>query len=70
MTSYELRRKLARYFATKGTAAADRIWDEQGLSDEDMTDWLEDVAMAERVLAEPDKRFTLEEVEQELGLAD
>lgn len=31
---------------------------------------LEDVRMAERVLAEPGERFTLEEVEQELGLAD
>jgi hypothetical protein len=31
---------------------------------------LEDVHMAERVLAEPGRRYTLEEVEQELGLAD
>jgi len=31
---------------------------------------LEDVQMAERVLAEPGRRYTLEEVEQELGLAD
>jgi len=36
----ELKRVLARYFATKATAAADQAWDERGLSNEDMDAWL------------------------------
>lgn len=31
---------------------------------------MEDLQMAEKVLANPGKRYTLEEVERELGLAD
>jgi hypothetical protein len=36
----ELRRILARYFAQKAIRQADKIWDEKGLSDEDMKNWL------------------------------
>lgn len=37
---HELKRELGRFFAGKAIAAADRSWDEQGLSDEDMDAWL------------------------------
>jgi len=44
MTETELRdlkRELAHYFARKAIAAADRVWDEKGLSNEDMDEWLD-----------------------------
>ncbi len=37
---HELKRELGRYFAAKAVAAADRSWDEQGLTDKDMDAWL------------------------------
>ena len=36
----ELKQVLGRYFAGKAIASADRSWDKQGLSDEDMDLWL------------------------------
>ena len=37
----DLKRELARYFAGKAIASADRVWDERGLSNEDMDAWLD-----------------------------
>lgn len=36
----EVKRELARHFAHKATESADRIWDQRGLSDEEMSRWL------------------------------
>ena len=36
----DIKRMLANYFAKKAIAEADRIWDEKGLSNEDMKKWL------------------------------
>jgi hypothetical protein len=36
----ELKDMLARFYADKAIARADRIWDEKGLSNEDMEKWL------------------------------
>jgi hypothetical protein len=36
----ELKDLLARFYANKATAKADAIWDEKGLSDQDMEKWL------------------------------
>jgi hypothetical protein len=36
----ELKQELARYFAAKAIAVADQVWDERGLSNEDMDVWL------------------------------
>ena len=36
----EIKRMLANYFAKKAIAEADKIWDEKGLSNEDMKKWL------------------------------
>jgi hypothetical protein len=36
----ELKRLLANYFAQKAIKEADKIWDEKGLSNDDMKKWL------------------------------
>jgi hypothetical protein len=36
----ELKRVLANYFARKAIKEADRIWEEKGLSNEEMKKWL------------------------------
>lgn len=36
----EIKRILANYFAGKLTAEAERIWNEKGLTNEDMDKWL------------------------------
>ncbi len=36
----EVKRLLGQYFANKATEAADRVWDERGLTHEDMDAWL------------------------------
>jgi hypothetical protein len=36
----ELKRALANYFAQKAIKEADKIWDERGVSNEDMKKWL------------------------------
>jgi len=36
----ELKRILATYFAQRAIKGADKIWDEKGLSNEDMKTWL------------------------------
>jgi len=38
----ELKRELARYFASKAIAAADRVWQERLLSERDMDAWLDE----------------------------
>ena len=35
----EVRHLLARYFARKATEAMDLLWDEKGLTDQDMINW-------------------------------
>ncbi len=37
----ELKRELARYFAGKAIAAADRAWDDRDLSNQDMDAWID-----------------------------
>ena len=36
----ELKIVLTRFYADKATSEADRIWDEKGLTDQDMEKWL------------------------------
>ncbi len=36
----ELKLMLAQFFAGRSIKLADKIWDEKGLSNEDMDDWL------------------------------
>jgi len=36
----ELKSIIARFFAERSIEMADRIWDEKGLTDEDMDGWL------------------------------
>jgi len=36
----ELKNLLARFYADKATSKADAIWDEKGLTNEDMDKWL------------------------------
>ncbi len=36
----QVRRLLGQYFGHKATRAADRVWDERGLTNEDMDAWL------------------------------
>ena len=36
----EIRRMITRYFTNKATNAADKLWEEQGWSDNTMTEWL------------------------------
>lgn len=36
----DLKKILARYFAQKAINGADKIWEEKGLSNEDMKKWL------------------------------
>ena len=36
----ELKGVIARFYAQKATAEADKIWDERGLTNEDMEKWL------------------------------
>lgn len=36
----EVKELLARYFAEKATMEADRIWDEEGLTNQTMDQWL------------------------------
>jgi len=38
----EIKRILANYFAGKLTAEAERIWNEKGLTNEDMDKWLKE----------------------------
>ena len=35
----EIKQILAKYFADKATDAMDKIWDEKGLTEQDMIDW-------------------------------
>ena len=36
----EIRRMITQYFANKASQAADKLWNEQGWSDQTMSDWL------------------------------
>jgi hypothetical protein len=36
----EIKRILANYFAQKAISGADKIWDEKGLTNQDMKKWL------------------------------
>lgn len=36
----EIKKLLAKYFAEKATAEADRLWDERGWTNETMKEWL------------------------------
>jgi hypothetical protein len=36
----ELKNLLSSFYANKGIALADRVWDEKGLTDQDMDKWL------------------------------
>jgi hypothetical protein len=36
----EIKKLLAKYFAEKATAEADRLWDERGWTNETMREWL------------------------------
>ncbi len=36
----EVKRLLGRYFGRKAVRSADRVWDERGLTNEDMDTWL------------------------------
>lgn len=38
----EVQQLLARFFARKATREADRVWDQRGLTNEDMDAWLDD----------------------------
>lgn len=38
----EVRQLLARFFARKAVNEADRVWDERGLTNEDMDAWLDE----------------------------
>lgn len=40
----EIKRMLSDYFAGKLTAEADKLWDEKGLTNEDMDKWLKDLS--------------------------
>ena len=40
----EIKRMLANYFAGKLTAEADKVWDEKGLTDDDMDKWLKELS--------------------------
>lgn len=40
----KIKRILAAYFANKLTAEADRIWEEKGLTDDDMDKWLKELS--------------------------
>ncbi|GAB3556977.1 hypothetical protein [Spirosoma fluminis] len=35
----DIKLMLARYFANKATEAMDKVWQEQGLTEQDMVDW-------------------------------
>ena len=37
---FELKDLIAKFYADKATAAANKIWDEKGLTNEDMDKWL------------------------------
>ena len=36
---HEVRLLLGRYFAEKATEAMDKVWEEKGLTEQDMRDW-------------------------------
>ncbi|HEX8734267.1 MAG TPA: hypothetical protein VF721_03020 [Pyrinomonadaceae bacterium] len=38
-TLHEIKSLLAKYFADKATKAMDKVWNEKGLSEQDMIDW-------------------------------
>jgi hypothetical protein len=38
-TLREIKSLPAKYFADKATKAMDKVWDEKGLSEQDMVDW-------------------------------
>ena len=40
----EIKRMLANYFTGKLTAEADKVWDEKGLTDDDMDKWLKELS--------------------------
>lgn len=47
ITNYELldiKRMLADYFSTKLVAEADTVWNEKGLTNEDMDNWLKELS--------------------------
>ena len=35
----EIKQMLAKYFADKATNAMDKLWDEKGLTEQDMVNW-------------------------------
>lgn len=35
----EIKMLLAKYFVDKATGAMDKVWDEKGLTEQDMIDW-------------------------------
>ena len=37
---FEVKRLLGRYFGRKAIQSADRVWDQRGLTDQDMDAWL------------------------------
>lgn len=46
-TLREIKSLLAKYFADKSTKAMDKVWDEKGLSEQDMIDWTNEHNRAE-----------------------
>ncbi|MFM9903012.1 MAG: hypothetical protein ACKVQJ_00405 [Pyrinomonadaceae bacterium] len=38
-TLFEVKNTLARYFANKATMQMDEVWDEKGLTEQNMVDW-------------------------------
>ncbi|CAN5632156.1 hypothetical protein BH24ACI2_BH24ACI2_02990 [soil metagenome] len=38
-TLREIKGILAKYFADKATVAMDKVWEEKGLTEQDMVDW-------------------------------
>ena len=36
---HEIKQMLARYFAQKASDAMDKVWDERGLTEQDMVNW-------------------------------
>jgi hypothetical protein len=46
-TLREVKSILARYFADKASDAMDKVWDEKGLTEQDMIDWTNEHNRAE-----------------------
>lgn len=45
---HDIKLLLAQYFAQKATEAMDKQWDERGLTEQDMVDWTNQHARANR----------------------